>query len=66
MWVHNYIQIYYLLVKMMPNWRLKTKLKIMPEEKPPILKSWNQIYLFVLIFQIVLVILFTLFTKKYA
>jgi hypothetical protein len=37
----------------------------MPDQKPPIFKTWNRLYLFVLLFQIVLVVLFTLFTKKY-
>lgn len=37
----------------------------MSEDKPPLFKTWNQLYLFVLVFQTVLIILFTLFTKKY-
>ena len=38
----------------------------MIEEKPPLFKTWKQVYVFVLLFQAVLVALFTIFTKIYA
>jgi hypothetical protein len=35
-------------------------------EKTPLFKSWNQWYIFVIAFLIVLIILFSLFTNKFS
>lgn len=40
-------------------------IKVMENEKPPILGSWNRLYAFVLILHTILIILFYLFTIKY-
>lgn len=36
------------------------------DEKPPIFKSWNQMYAFVLIMHAIIVILFYIFSQVYA
>lgn len=36
------------------------------EERPPLFKSWSYWYVFVLVFLFVLIILFSLFTKRFS
>ncbi len=36
------------------------------EDKPPILKSWNQLYLLVLIMHALIITIFYLFTQAYS
>jgi hypothetical protein len=38
----------------------------MTEEKPPILKSWRQIYVLVLLINVLLIIFFVLMRKYYS
>jgi len=36
------------------------------EEKPPLFRSWNHWYVLVMAFLVVLIILFSLFTKRFS
>lgn len=36
------------------------------EDKPPIFKNWNQMYVFVLCMHLFVIILFTIITRYYA
>lgn len=35
-------------------------------EKPPVLKSWNQLYLLVLVLHVLVILLFYWFTRAYS
>lgn len=36
------------------------------EDRPPIFRSWNQMYLFVLVLHAIIIFLFYLFTQAYS
>jgi hypothetical protein len=37
-----------------------------PEGEPPVFKTWKQLYAFVLILHAIIILLFYLFTQRYA
>jgi len=43
-----------------------TKTKKFKEDPPPIFKSWNQMYAFVLILHVIIISLFYLMTEAYS
>ena len=45
---------------------LQDKEEIVPEEKPPLFSSWNQLYLIVFITMVLMIVLFYIFTKIYS
>lgn len=46
--------------------QIKNEEEKLIEEKPPILSSWNQLYLIVFINTVILILLFYLFTKMFS
>ena len=44
----------------------QTKTTEPPNERPPIFRTWSQMYVFVLVLHAVLILLFYLFTKYYS
>ena len=41
-------------------------IETMEEDNPPIMGTWNKLYLFVLVFHALLILLFYLFTKAFS
>lgn len=37
-----------------------------PEDSPPVFRTWNQLYAFVLVLHIIIIALFALFTAYYS
>ena len=44
----------------------ETKQNQVEEDKPPIFRSWNQLYAFVLVMHAIIILLFYLFTHHYS
>ncbi|MEM6317910.1 MAG: hypothetical protein AAF960_09575 [Bacteroidota bacterium] len=43
-----------------------TKSRPVKEDPPPIFKSWNQLYVFVLVLHLIIISLFYMLTKAYS
>jgi hypothetical protein len=46
--------------------QIQTEEEKLIEEKPPVLSTWNQLYLIVFINTVILILLFYLFTKMFS